>query len=1086
VELSVLRLPLVRPFETSFGRVAGREFVLVAVRDADGACGWGECVADADPYYSSETTTTAWHIMTKYLVPVILGRELDHPRDVARAWSRVRGHAMAKAAIEMAAWDLHARIEGRPLCELLGATARPIPAGVSIGIHPSIDALLERVAAELADGYRRIKIKIKPGWDKGPVEAIRARFGAVPLMVDANAAYTIEDAPTLAALDRADLMMIEQPLSYDDLVQHARLQEQIATPVCLDESITSPQVAADALDLGACRVINIKPGRMGGFSPSLAVHALARARGVPLWHGGMLESGIGRAHNLHLSTLPGFTLPGDVAASRRYFVPDLIEPPLEVRPDGCLDVPPGPGIGVTPVVERVRAATVHSEGFRAGLIAVAVAAATVAACGRPTAPPVVPGPTPPAPVTVPLDRKAAWVLRLEQQRVLRDPGVSPPARQGSTVSPAFVPATAPDLEALIVDPEAGLRRRAALAVGRVGLIEGVPILVRTLADPQEDVRAAAAFGLGLIGADAGADPLITALKDPSFLVRGRAAEGLGLIVDAIRTSGRPAEVLSELERRTSAAVADAASGCGERLASIEPDDEAVPKPPEIDLCRLSLFALVRMRQYDALARVALDAQGRPVSRWWPVAFALQRIGDPRAVPALLALSSSTGVYTPAFALRGLAAAKAREAAPLAHALIGRQSTDVRLRVAAVRALAQIGGAETVDRLLNVLVDPATPRNLALEVVIALGVLGDPRAFDVLLNGLTDPWPAMRAAVLTAASQVNPEGFVLVMSSTERDKDWSVRAALATAFAALSPDRVRGAIAELTGDADPRVRVPALEALARVGSPDLTKRLFDALDTADYAVRATAAQLLGNARPTGGVPRLSAAYSRGLSDAPYGARTAALDALAKYGTDDAKAAIRQALIDKEWAVRLRAAELLRSMGESGAAPERPAPLRQAPDFFESPKLLRPPFAPRAFVETRHGIIEIELNVVDSALTAQTFMELARAGFYNGIRVHRLVPHFVIQAGDPRGDGAGGAGYTIRDELSTLPYVRGTVGMALEWRDTGGSQFFITLSPQPHLDGKYTVFGRVVNGDALLDLIALGDVIERIRIWDGVSF
>jgi O-succinylbenzoate synthase len=363
VDLSVVRLPLVRAFETSFGRMAAREFVLVAVRDS-GAVGWGECVADVDPFYSPETTTTAWHVLTKYLVPAVIGRTFEHPRDLAAAWPPVRGHRMAKAALEMAVWDLHARREGRPLCELLGAPARPIPAGVSIGIQPSIGALLDRVEAELADGYRRIKIKIKPGWDRAPVEAIRARCGAVPLMVDANAAYSLAEQADLAALDPFDLMMIEQPLDEEDLVQHARLQAAIRTPICLDESITGPQAAIDALDLGACRLINIKPGRMGGFGPSLGVHEIARARGVPLWHGGMLESGIGRAHNLHLSTLPGFTLPGDVAASRRYFVPDLIEPPIEVSRDGFVAVPPGPGIGVTPVPERLRAATLQTETCR--------------------------------------------------------------------------------------------------------------------------------------------------------------------------------------------------------------------------------------------------------------------------------------------------------------------------------------------------------------------------------------------------------------------------------------------------------------------------------------------------------------------------------------------------------------------------------------------------------------------------------------------------------------------------------------------------------------------------------------------------
>jgi O-succinylbenzoate synthase len=272
---------------------------------------------------------------------------------------------MAKAALEMAAWDAYARLEQRPLCDVLGGSRRPIASGVSIGIHPSVDALIARIERELAAGYQRVKIKIKPGWDVGPAQAVREHFGNILLMVDANAAYTLDDAPALAALDRFDLMMIEQPLDYDDLLHHARLQSRLRTAICLDESITGPRVAADALEIGACRVINIKPGRMGGFGPSLAVHDLCASRGIPLWHGGMLESGIGRAHNLHLSTLPGFTLPGDVAASERYFVPDLIDPPITVNRDGTIDVPAGSGIGVTPVPERVRAAALHTEAFQA-------------------------------------------------------------------------------------------------------------------------------------------------------------------------------------------------------------------------------------------------------------------------------------------------------------------------------------------------------------------------------------------------------------------------------------------------------------------------------------------------------------------------------------------------------------------------------------------------------------------------------------------------------------------------------------------------------------------------------------------------
>jgi O-succinylbenzoate synthase len=362
IALSVVRLPLVRPFETSFSEMRAREFVLVAA-SAGGLTGWGECVADADPFYSPETTATAWHVLARHLVPDALASPIAHAADLHHRWRRVRGHRMAKAALEMAVWDLEARLAERPLCELLGAPARPIASGVSIGIQPTSAALVERVQAELASGYRRIKVKIKPGWDVDPVAAIRDALPDVPLMVDANAAYTPDRAAALAALDRFGLMMIEQPLDYDDLVQHARLQQTLRTAICLDESITSPAIAADALDLGACRIINIKPGRLGGFAPSKAVHDLARARGVPVWHGGMLESGIGRAHNLHLSTLPGFTLPGDVAASRRYFVPDLIEPPIEVAPDGTIAVPRGAGIGVDPVPDRLGAATLATERF---------------------------------------------------------------------------------------------------------------------------------------------------------------------------------------------------------------------------------------------------------------------------------------------------------------------------------------------------------------------------------------------------------------------------------------------------------------------------------------------------------------------------------------------------------------------------------------------------------------------------------------------------------------------------------------------------------------------------------------------------
>ena len=356
LDVRLLKLPLAHFFETSFGRVYDRTFLLIRV-EGDGQVGWGEAVAEAHPYYSSETTETAWHIITEFLAQRVVGKTFEHPREVFPAMKRVRGHNMAKAGVEMAAWDLYARIQGKPLSAVLGGTRDRIASGVSIGIQDSLDQLVAKVEKELAAGYKRIKIKIKRGWDINAVEAVRAKFPDILLMVDANAAYSADDGAHLAKLDAYKLMMIEQPLEYDDVMDHVQLQREIATPICLDESIHTVRIARDAIEAKACRIINVKPGRVGGHAESIALHDLCQAHGIPVWHGGMLESGIGRAHNIHLASLPNFTLPGDVAASKRYYTPDLIEPGIEVSSDGTIPVPTGPGIGVNIVEERVLAAT---------------------------------------------------------------------------------------------------------------------------------------------------------------------------------------------------------------------------------------------------------------------------------------------------------------------------------------------------------------------------------------------------------------------------------------------------------------------------------------------------------------------------------------------------------------------------------------------------------------------------------------------------------------------------------------------------------------------------------------------------------
>jgi O-succinylbenzoate synthase len=374
LELRLLTLPLVNFFETSFARIHDKHFLIVRV-DGDGVAGFGECVADRDPYYSAETNDTAWHIITDFVAPRVVGVDFGHPRDVFPALKAIRGHNMAKAAVEMAAWDLYAKQRGEPLSASLGAasakatapggTPSRIRSGVSIGIQNTIDDLIAKVVQERAAGYQRIKIKVKPGWDIEAVRAIRERVGDVPLMVDANAAYAAGAATAahLAQLDGFGLMMIEQPLDYDDIVDHAALQQQLTTPICLDESITSVNAAREAIAAGACRIINIKPGRVGGFAESIRLHDLCASQQIPVWHGGMLESGIGRAANIHLSTLPNFTLPGDIAASKRYFDPDLIDPPIEVAADGTIPVPTGPGIGVTIREDRIADATIKQTAI---------------------------------------------------------------------------------------------------------------------------------------------------------------------------------------------------------------------------------------------------------------------------------------------------------------------------------------------------------------------------------------------------------------------------------------------------------------------------------------------------------------------------------------------------------------------------------------------------------------------------------------------------------------------------------------------------------------------------------------------------
>jgi O-succinylbenzoate synthase len=363
IDLNIVRLPLLRPFETSSSRKAHLDHILLRIA-VDGLIGWGECASPSDPYYCPETTETCWHILHDFLAPLVLGKEWSDIAQLVTLYRLVKGNRFARAGLEMACWDAMAKLEGKPLWRILGGTRREILSGVSLGIEKSIEILLDQIEAYLHQGYRRIKLKIARGWDVEVVRQVRERFPRMLLQVDANSAYTLADLPTLKALDDFDLLLIEQPLADDDIIDHARLQAALETPICLDESVHSAEDARKALELGACRAINIKVSRLGGLLEAKRVHDVCLARDVPVWCGGMHEFGIGRAANVAIASLPGFTLPGDVSGSDKYYAEDIALPPILAR-GGAIAVLDGPGLGVEPVAERIAARTLRAATLRA-------------------------------------------------------------------------------------------------------------------------------------------------------------------------------------------------------------------------------------------------------------------------------------------------------------------------------------------------------------------------------------------------------------------------------------------------------------------------------------------------------------------------------------------------------------------------------------------------------------------------------------------------------------------------------------------------------------------------------------------------
>jgi O-succinylbenzoate synthase len=362
--LRELHLPLVRPFETSFGVTSERRILLAEIR-SEGLIGWGECTAGERPFFSGETTDTAWQVLVNELGPMLAAEAPEHGGECPRIFKRVRGNPMAKAALENAIWDLEAQREGLSISTLLGGVRESIACGVSLGIQSSIPELLAIIERELEAGYQRIKLKCKPGWDVEVFERVRNRWPEITLSCDANSAYKLRDADHIASFDAFDLLMVEQPLWYDDFYYHSMLQKRLNTPICLDESIRNRRDALAAIAMESCRIINIKLGRVGGFSEAIAVHNAAQERGIPVWCGGMLESGIGRSHNIALSTLENFTLPGDVSASARYWKEDIIEPEVTVSAQGEIAIPDTPGRGYEVRYDLIERLTVRKEAVRA-------------------------------------------------------------------------------------------------------------------------------------------------------------------------------------------------------------------------------------------------------------------------------------------------------------------------------------------------------------------------------------------------------------------------------------------------------------------------------------------------------------------------------------------------------------------------------------------------------------------------------------------------------------------------------------------------------------------------------------------------
>jgi cyclophilin family peptidyl-prolyl cis-trans isomerase/HEAT repeat protein len=655
---------------------------------------------------------------------------------------------------------------------------------------------------------------------------------------------------------------------------------------------------------------------------------------------------------------------------------------------------------------------------------------------------------PPAPPSLSRGEKMARILRLEDLRSLGDG----------------------ELDRYLADGDRGVRRRAALAAGRVGDPALAPSLVTRMNDGEAEVRQMAAFALGLIGDPVAVDRLVFALADADPVVRARSAEALGRL-------GGP-KATAELVKFIRAALPAEAP-----VLTVRGDDPGSNRDPWLAL-RLALFALVRAKDAAAAESVLLEG-GRPRFDWWAATWTAMRLESPALKPVLVAAAGSSDPLSRALAARGLGALKDPAAFDVVAPLV--KDKDPQVVVQAVRALGALGDARGVPLVGGLLKGASVP--LRAEALQALAVLPpDPalRPQVVALVGHDDE--GTRGAALRALARLDREEFSLVLSGLDPDPAWSVRAAKATALGDAGDEISQGILLAMLRDEDPRVLPAVLDAIRKARGTDAVDTLRRSLEHADPSVRAAAAEGLGALAPAGISGPLLEAWKRSRADTELDARLAVVDALAAQKDAESGAALHQiAGEDPARVVRARAAAALKARGLPAVWPGVEAQSRPLLDYRLAMAPYEPGvpelFTPRAILHTRRGRIEIHLDIVEAPLTSASFMELARRGFYNGLPFHRVIPGFVAQGGDPRGNGSGGPGYTLRCEIGQRPFARGAVGMAHSGKDTGGSQFFLTLSPQPHLDGGYTVFGWVAEGMDVADQLRPGDLIERVEIWSG---